>query len=191
MVRITYTAPRLQPKKKSSDGVTYLGMILPSGNLCNGGGHLKVLKKQNKSKHKKHLGNIRFCRKMLRKRHPARANRKLAAIPTSDLDDPPLPATACVRASVFQTATLQKKFRSGTLPIAVPQPRGVRFAAMLQTERDPAVSPAHISRCDEGTRVAVPAASGPIVAIIIIILIFQLFSVFWVIRFLFDSFPFD
>ena len=39
-----------------------------------------------------------------------RANRTLATISTSDLDDPLVPATAGVRTAIHHTATLQKKF---------------------------------------------------------------------------------
>ena len=69
---------------------------------------------------------------MLCARQPARANRKLSTTSTSGPDDPLLPATACVRTSVPQTATLQKKLQSGTLPTAIPQSKNRRMMPSLR-----------------------------------------------------------
>ena len=72
---------------------------------------------------------------MLWKRQAIRAYGKLAISFASDLDDPPVPAAACVRTSSPRTATLQKRYGPGTLPPVAPQEmyrRGVCFAAILQ-----------------------------------------------------------
>ena len=80
---------------------------------------------------------------MLWKRQPIRAYSKLATSFASDLDDPPVPAAACVRTSSPRTATLQKRYGPGTLSPVAPQEmyrRGVCFAAMLQLN--------HLLTCD-------------------------------------------
>ena len=48
--------------------------------------------------------------------HPTLANCKSATISTSDLVDPPLPATVCVRTFGSQNCDSAERFRSGTLP---------------------------------------------------------------------------
>ena len=79
---------------------------------------------------------------MLRKRQLTQANRKLATTCTSGPDNPQLPARACVRTSVLQTATLRRKFRSETLRSAVPQKSyrlGVCFGARPHMKRSRAL----------------------------------------------------
>ena len=100
-----------------------------------GGCLLRVQKMKHIEKLSKHYGNMFVQKKqigfrkfrtprqfrnldnMLWERQATWAKCKPATISTSDPDDPPLPPTACVRTSVPQTATLQKKkFSVGDTP---------------------------------------------------------------------------